>query len=210
MTAALGPVVLSRAARIGAYLCCAALIGCAVGKADFPASWAPVETGQKDCLALNGVYENFGSHVTYQNQSEIGYLSSLLFKDAKLAELKGGDRTVRISMADDGALEFTLSSSGQPILVKKYRAHSGDYRCEHETIEISVSGPEAAGGGLFVQSGTAYISRSADGALVVKVSAVGAGVGLIPFIIPIMPVGGAVTEWYRFEQHRTSTKAGSQ
>jgi len=114
--------------------------------------------------------------------------------------------SVSISVSKDGGLEFTSWSGGRPILEKKYAADSGKYRCDDGTITASGAGGGGEGLAVGAASSTVYLSTSVDGALIVKVSTVAIGVGVVPFIVPIIPFGGSSTEWYRFERQGAGTK----
>src|SRR4249920_3108771 len=73
-------------------LCCVALGACVYQRPDFPGDWAPLETGQTDCFAINGVYANIGVRIGSDNTRSKGRLDQFFFRDHKRGwELKDAE-----------------------------------------------------------------------------------------------------------------------
>lgn len=194
------------------WLCCVVLNGCIV-IANYPASWAPLETAQQDCFSINGIYKNEGLMIEPMitgDTERTAYLSRLLLKEWKKHEVFILSYTksipffesVKIFLSKDGTLEITAFKSpaiienDQLFLKKQYSTIVAEYRCENGNIQISQWETGGGEGGIGTGRASLTLSKSTDGSLIVKVSAF--GIGVTWFLIPI--AGGGV-EWYRFEPY---------
>ncbi len=187
--------------KTGLCLCCMALSACVYQRPDFPGDWAPLETGQTDCVAISGVYANVGVWIRSDNTRSRGRLGPLLFQDLKRWDLKEAVDNVEISLTKDGILEVAAWPGNQSFVVtKQYSRNKGEYRCDGGTIQMSRSEAGSEMGMSGVSSVTTYIAKSTDGALVLRVSGVTMG------LLIVVPVAGALHEWYSFERHSTATK----
>lgn len=190
--------------KTGLCLCCMALSACVYQRPDFPGDWAPLETGQTDCSALNGVYMNVGVRISPNNKRSSGRLGPLLFQDLNRWDLRDAVHNVEVSVTKDGILEVAAWPNDQSFLVsKRYSTNEGEYRCDDGTIQFSRSEAGSQMGISGASSVTTYIARGTDGALIVRDSAVTAA------LLIVVPAGGVMHEWFRFERHSTATKPNS-
>jgi len=191
--------------KIALCLCCVALGACVL-HADYPSDWTPLETGQRDCSAINGVYANVGVRINSSNKRSTWYLAPLLVQEPGRRGLGADVDNVEISVTKDGILDIAAWPSrpgSQPFVVtKRYSRDKAEYRCEAGTIQLSRDESGSQQGVSGIGSVTTYFARSTDGALVVKESS-----GGVAFLI-FVPMVASLREWYRFERS-TATKPAS-
>jgi hypothetical protein len=162
-------------------LCCMMLCGCVI-MPNYPSSWAPLESARQDCFSVGGVYHNQGQAARYGAPD----LAPRLFQETSdKALFKLVDR-VEVAVTKEGTLEVTALNLSRPVMKKQLFANKDEFRCDDGKIEIA---------GFFVdwmgaRQQSVILSKSIDGALVVKDGATGLGF----FVIPITGF-----DWQRYK-----------
>jgi hypothetical protein len=180
-------------------LYCLMLCGCAY---DYPSGWPSLESARQDCISVSGVYDNHGVWVGRYGGS---ILAQKLFRDARgwplkspdltygvdsveIAVTKEGtldvtarteqDRRVEVIVTKEGKMEFIPGVHQDSLVIKKqFFANKEEYRCNDGKIEISQVVVDLTG----ARQESLVLSKSIDGALVVKEGAV----GLVVFVLPV-------------------------
>lgn len=170
------------------------LCGC-ITYPNYPSSWASLESAQQDCLSINGVYKNRGDWS--RSGGGAGYLAPRLFRDINSSDLdifsvdttlsRGVDR-VEVAVTKEGTLEVTAFDLSRVVRRQQFFASKDEYRCNNGNIEIALF----VVGMMGARQESVVLSKSIDGALVVK----GEAAGLIFFVLPF-----AGNEWTRFKPY---------
>ena len=172
-------------------LCCLVLCGCAY---DYPSDWPSLESARQDCFSVSGIYDNRGVWVGRYGGS---ILAQKLFRDAhgwplKSPDLANGVDSVEIAVTKEGTLDVTARIHQESVVIKKqFFANKEEYRCNDGKIEISQVVVDLTG----ARQDSLVLSKSIDGALVVKEGAV----GLMVFVLPVY--GNA---WQRYTPYHPS------
>ena len=117
------------ALRFLTCLCCMTLSACVYQRPGFPGDWAPLETGQTDCSALNGVYMNVGVRVNPDNKRSSGRLGPLLFQEFNRWDLNTAVHNVEVAVACARTIFF------EGALIKAGMLSASDYRPEAPALD---------------------------------------------------------------------------
>ena len=168
------------------------LCGC-VSYPNYPSSWPSLESARQDCLSINGVYHNRGDWS--RSGGSRSYLAPRLLRDINRSDLdmfskdkaltEGVDR-VEIAVTKEGKLEITARDLSLVVKSKELFASKDEYKCNDGKIEIA----DFIVGITGARQESVILSKSIDGALVVKDGAA----GLMLFVLPV-----AGNDWHRFE-----------
>ena len=187
-------------------LYCMMLCGCVIRAPNYPSSWASLESARQDCFSVGGVYHNKGER---WDERRFGppHLAYVFFRgvygrpvnpggdiwrqDEK--DLANGVDSVEIAVTKEGTLEVTALYEDRPVIKKQLFANKEEYRCNDGKIELAQSVVDSMG----PRQESVILSKSIDGALVVKDGVLGLGL----FVVPI-----ANSEWRRFKPYQSGKR----
>lgn len=156
----------------------------------YPASWPKIEQFQKNCNSIAGRYVEMGFS-DYYGPKRSDSLSALL-----LGERVAGSNVVSV-LPKENELEIVSMKGNQLLRKIIYTAKDDKYRCVDNEIEFFMGSRNAAERIIIplYDIDKRILTNAADGSLIVRRES--KGVGLLLFVIP---VGGKVVSWYRFEK----------
>ena len=171
-------------------LYCMMLSGCVI-MPNYPSSWASLESARQDCFSVGGVYHNRGNAARYGSP----HLAQRLFLDAsgqpvKDRDLVHGVDSVEVAVTKEGTLELTALYLDRPVVKQQLFANKEEFRCDDGKIEI----PRFVVDWMGARQQSVILSKSIDGALVVKDGAT----GLMLFVLPVTGF-----DWQRYKPYQS-------
>ena len=187
-----------RAVRSSILVLSVVLLGC-VRLQGYPNSWPPVEVRSKSrCPNISGTYAGRGETDPPREERLIRTLGVVFSMHASDG--------IEVAQFTDDVLEVTLlyrvdretQRSGKRVFIRT----AGDYDCGSVGIGLKTESRFDNGANTMGyygwSSGRSWLSKSIDGALVVKQEASGFG-----FVGPI-PIATTVHEWCRFKPYESA------
>ena len=171
---------------------CTMLCGC-VTYPNYPSGWATLDSARQDCFSIGGLYHNRGDGGRYGGP----HLAPLLLRGTDLdmfsmdKTLSEGVDRVEVAVTTEGKLEITALNLSRVVKRREFFASKDEYRCNDGKIEIAAFIVGMTG----ARQESVILSKSIDGALVVKDGAV----GMMLFVLPV-----AGNEWSRFKPFKWS------